>query len=346
MTPAALSVPATMRAPRFLGGGRIDFVEKPVPTPGPGQLLVRAQANALCGSERGQFRSGAAITPGHEAAGVVALAGLGTSAPIGTPGVIYLMDYCGQCRSCRLGLTNQCLNKRGDIGFNRDGGYGPYVLVPESIFFPIDVDLDLVDATLLLDVMSTSSHAIARALRVRPDVESVAIAGAGPVGLGLLTMAKLILGERVPVAVSDISPWRLRLAERLGGLAVDARELSMADGLRKHGLAAVDAAFDASGKGAARRSSLDALGKRGVLVCVGHGEGLDLAVSPDLIAPERAALGSEYFCFDELSANLERLRAHRDYLGQIITHRFGPADIQPAFELFFGGETGKVVIVQ
>jgi threonine 3-dehydrogenase len=63
-------------------------------------------------------------------------AGPETGTAVGTRGVIYLMDFCGECRSCALGFTNQCTNKRGDVGFNRDDGYGPYVLIDENIFFP------------------------------------------------------------------------------------------------------------------------------------------------------------------------------------------------------------------
>jgi threonine 3-dehydrogenase len=116
------TVPDEMIVPRFLGAGEIDFVEKRVPEPGAGQLLIRVKANAVCGPERGQFFAGSEVTPGHEAAGVVAQAGPETRTRVGTPGVIYLMDFCGECRSCELGFTNQCLSKRGDVGFNKDGG--------------------------------------------------------------------------------------------------------------------------------------------------------------------------------------------------------------------------------
>lgn len=81
-------------------------------------------------------------------------------------------------------------------------------------------------------------------------------------------------------------------------------------------------------------------------LCVGHGETVRLNVSQDLIAPERAVLGSEYFAYDELEGNLHLLRANRPYLRQIITHRFELAHLADAFELFFGGATGKVVIEQ
>ena len=174
-------------------GMAIEAVERPAP--GPGQVLVRVRANALCSSEKGQFFGGSEVTPGHEAAGVVAQAGPETHTAVGTLGVIYLMDYCGECRSCALGFTNQCLNKRGDVGFNRDGGYGPYVLVNENIFFPTAEDIPPEDATMLLDVMGTTRHAIERGLRLREDVRSLAIAGAGPVGQGALAMAKILLGR-------------------------------------------------------------------------------------------------------------------------------------------------------
>lgn len=343
---AEYSLTATMIAPQFLGEGKISVTEKPVPRPGPGQLLLQVRANALCGSERGQFYDGAPITPGHEAAGVVAAVGPGTHTPVGTPGVVFLMDFCGECRNCRLGLTNQCLAKRADMGFNQDGGYGPYELVHENIFFPIDGDIPLTDATLLLDIMGTNGHAIGRARLVHPDPQSMVVTGAGPIGLGMAAMAKIMFGTDFPVAIADVVPWRLRLAETLGALPIDLNRQALAEGLQRHGLAAADLAMDTSGRQAARQACLGMLAKRGVLVCIGHGEGLTLNVSPDLIANERAVLGSEYFRFDELPANLALLRTQREYLNQIITHRFGVDEIEVAFRTFFGGETGKVVIEQ
>src|SRR5215216_3742998 len=172
-------IPAAMQVPVFAGGGTIVFREKPVPEPGAGQLLIHVKANALCGSERSQFYNGTETTPGHETAGVVVARGADTKTPVGTPGVIFLMDFCGTCRSCKLGFTQQCLAKRADMGFNRDGGYGPYELIHENIFFPVDAGIPLTEATLLLDVMGTSGHALQRAKLIRPDIESVIVAGAG-----------------------------------------------------------------------------------------------------------------------------------------------------------------------
>ena len=335
---------AIQRVPAFLGDGRIGWRERPVPDPADGQLLVRVRANALCGTDRGQLLAGAEVTPGHELAGEVVATGPETTTSVGARGVVYLMDFCGTCRACRDGATNQCADKRGDVGFTRDGGYGQFVLIHEGQFFPIGDQVGFAEATLLLDVMGTSSHALGRARLLRPDVRMLLVAGAGPVGLGVVAMARLLIGGPPSVVVTDVSPFRLRLAERLGATPVDLRERTLAEALGEQWRA--DVAIDTSGRSAARRDLLDALDRRGVLVCVGHGEGLTVDVSRDLIVPERAVLGSEYFRYDCLATNLELLRHNGDVLASIITHRFGIEELETAYRTFIAGETGKVVVEQ
>lgn len=284
--------------------------------------------------------------PGHEAVGTVVAAGSNTRTAIGSAGAVFLMDFCGECRSCRLGFTNQCLQKRGDMGFNRDGGYGQYELIHESIFFPVPEEFSASEATLLLDIMGTGGHAIERCQLMRPDIESLLVLGAGPIGLGVLAMAKIIFGKQLKVFVTDLVPYRLKLAEELGGFPINVSKTTILAGLKACGVEAADMAVDTTGKQAAREEGHRALAQRGSLICVGHGEGISLRISPDIIAPERSVVGSEYFRYDELPANLRRLKQHRSYLNQIITHRFGVNEIQKSFELFFGGETGKVIIEQ
>jgi threonine 3-dehydrogenase len=330
------------RTPRFLGEGRISFAEREFPEPAAGQLLVRVAANAICGTDRHQYDAGSDVTPGHEAAGSVVAAGPDTSVAPGTRGVIFLMDFCGSCRSCRIGATNQCLQKRADMGFTHDGGYGPCELIHENIFFAIPDELALADATLLLDVMGTSRHAVERLQLVREDIESVLIAGAGPIGLGSAIMVKLLLGEDVAVYISDVADFRLELARSLG--AVPIRAESLAKQVSVGAFDPVDAAIDCSGRAQARQTCVDALAQRGALACVGHGETIFLDVSRQLIAPERAVLGSEYFRFDSLAPNLELLLAHRERITQVITHRFPIEELDVAFATFLGGQTGKVIV--
>jgi threonine dehydrogenase-like Zn-dependent dehydrogenase len=326
--------------PRFHGDGVITYEQHTYRDPGPDELLIKIGANAICGTDRNEYFRGSPIVPGHEAAGVVAAGGEGTTVPVGTHGAIYLMDFCGTCRSCRIGATNQCTAKRADVGQTSDGGYGPWALVHESNFFPIGDDLPLTTATMLLDVMGTSSHALRRAELVRPDIESIYIAGAGPIGLGLLVMSKIRYGSDFPVFVSDISPWRREFAATFGATALDGSDE------RSVRQACPDMAFDSTGKQAARRLALTALGQRGSLVCVGHGEELTLNVSADLIAPERGVLGSEYFRYDEMADNLRLLTAHQALVSRVITHVLPVEELSEAFRLFLSGDTGKVVVSQ
>jgi threonine dehydrogenase-like Zn-dependent dehydrogenase len=125
----------TALAPRFLGQGQIEFVERAVPEPRPGQLLLRVRANAICGSDRTQYFNGSEVVPGHKAVGTVVAAGADTSVRVGTTGAVYLMDFCAKCRSCVLGQINQCLAKRADMGFTQDGGFGLFALVDDYSTF-------------------------------------------------------------------------------------------------------------------------------------------------------------------------------------------------------------------
>lgn len=335
-----------MTVPHFVGGGKIQTIEKPVPEPGPGQLLIQVHANALCGSERGQYWNGTEVTPGHEAAGTVVAAGPGTTTPVGTSGGIFLMDFCGECRNCRSGYTNQCLAKRGDMGFNRDGGYGAYELIHESIFFPTE-GLSATEATLLLDVMGTGGHAIKRAKRAHDEIRTILIPGAGPVGLGILAMARLMLGPDVKIAISDIVPYRLEMAERLGGLPILTTDTTLESGLKAHGIDQLDVAIDAAGREEVRDECMALLAHRGVMVAVAHGGGLTIkSLYGDFTFREMTLIGSEYFAYHELEENYRLLKENREYLGQIVTHRMPVDRIQEAFELFWKGETGKVVIEQ
>lgn len=336
------SLPSTLIAPRFPGGQQIEFLERPTPEPGPGEVLIRVAANVLCGSDGYAYRDGCPVTPGHEVTGEIVAVGPGGSVQPGANGVVFLMQYCGACRSCGVSATNQCLSKRGDIGFNRDGGYQPYIVVGENTFY--QTDLRGRDATLLLDVMGTGGHAISRAQLVHKDMENAVIIGAGPVGLAVLCMLKIRMGADFPVAISDVTPYRLKLAEQLGGVPINVSEGPLLAGLQKAGFGWMDAAFDSAGRTEAREEAMQVLAPRGVMVLVGHGGSIAIDASFGLIIPERAVLGSEYFRFDEFAANYDALQQHRSYLNQIITHVYPQDGLREAFRLFFSGQSGKIAI--
>jgi threonine 3-dehydrogenase len=157
-------------------------------------------------------------------------------------------------------------------------------------------------------------------------------------------MAKLLLGEDIPIYSYDVVEYQLKLAETRDGKPISAAEgRTLEEGLRYHGVSEVDLAIDTSGRQAACEAGLHSLAQRGALILVGHGEELRrrLNVSADMIAPERAVLVSEYFTFAQMAANQELLQSNQTYLSQIITHRFGTEAIQEAFELFLEDKPAK-----
>ncbi|RYG67459.1 alcohol dehydrogenase, partial [bacterium] len=154
-------------------------------------------------------------------------------------------------------------------------------------------------------------------------------------------------GDDVKVVISDVVPYRLKMAADMGGLPVLSSEMSLADGLKHHGIDAPDVSIDCAGKAVVRDECMSLLAHRGVMVSVAHGEGLNInSLYQDFVYREMTLIGSEYFSYHELAENYEILKENRAYMNQIITHRMGVGEIQHAFELFFAGETGKVIIEQ
>ena len=134
----------------------------------------------------------------------------------------------------------------------------------------------------------------------------------------------------------------------MGGLPVLATEMSLAEGLRHHGLDAPDVAIDSAGQEQPCATNAWRCWRiAACMVSVAHGEGLTIKdLYRDFVFREMTLIGSEYFAYNELERNLTLLQANRAYLNQIITHRLGVDEIQHAFELFFAGQTGKVIIEQ
>ncbi|CCJ91289.1 Alcohol dehydrogenase [Cronobacter turicensis 564] len=110
---------ATYKAMQVTAPGQLELVERPVPTPGPGEVLIRVEACGICGADAGVIEGmEKGVTyprvPGHEVVGTIAA--IGEAAPgylrVGQRvGVGRLGGHCNECASCRQGLFNLCLNQ-------------------------------------------------------------------------------------------------------------------------------------------------------------------------------------------------------------------------------------------
>jgi threonine 3-dehydrogenase len=331
-----------MRAARFAGGGRVEILDLPVPEPGPGEVLVRVEMCALCGTDRDLLERGAPVTPGHETAGEVVETGPGVDAPgPGTRGVVYLVGFCGACSACRRGWTNICLDRRRMYGFDAPGGFAEYQVVRADCFLPVDPLVPHVQAAALLDLLGTAGHALRRA--GPPTPQRVLVLGCGPIGLGTLAMAGALgVPERFG---TDLAGHRLELVERLGAVPVDAAATDPVASLRAAAPDGFDVVVEAAGRTETQRQALELAGPGGRVLIVAHNPlPLELRTSADLIRREVALVGSEYFPIAELAANQALLLEGLVDPGPLLTHRFPLEELQAACDAFWSGHTGKVMV--
>jgi propanol-preferring alcohol dehydrogenase len=213
-----------MRAFRLTEWGKPpQVVDVPVPSPGPGQALVRVAGCGLCHSDITLPQLPATVgerlgwrvpfTLGHEVTGWVVGDGVPGFAD-GDPVALVSPTSCGQCWHCQRGLDSSCPNGRAGRGYGRDGGLAEYVLVDSTRFLIPLGALDPVTSGPLTDAGATSYHAVRRILpRLHPG-GLVAVIGVG--GLGSFAVQFLRLLTACRILAVDTNPSRLTAAASLG----------------------------------------------------------------------------------------------------------------------------------
>lgn len=205
-----------MKAAILYGGGDLRHETVPDPAPGADEAVVQVHACSICGSDLHAFhgkhpRLTFPRILGHEFAGEIVAVGPGVKRFRVGERVCCDIDFpCGACGPCREGRSNIC-EKLKTMGFDRDGAYAEYAVVPEFNLYalPDNVSFDQASA---VQVLGISYHAVAH--RVKPQAgEKIAVIGAGPVGLGAALIAQLLGAE---VTITDILDYRLAKAQELG----------------------------------------------------------------------------------------------------------------------------------
>lgn len=180
----------------------VNLVERQIPSPDDGELLVTVEASGLCGTDlhiaAGEYPTAkGGVVLGHEYAGVVAGIGLGVSRwAVGDRVVIDPNIPCRQCRACHRGETHLCTDP-GALGVTRDGGLSTSSIVPVAQAYRIPDGLSTLGAS-LTEPLACALHAVDRA-ELRPGDTAVVI-GAGPIGLLCTSLLRAAGATRVLVS--------------------------------------------------------------------------------------------------------------------------------------------------
>jgi len=232
---ASATIPSTMRAAVLFGPGDFRIVDKPVPTPGEGEVLVKVAMCGTCGTDLkiqahpfpGQPPYGE-FTPGHEWTGTVVALGPGVDEfAVGDRVAIEAHKGCGRCDNCVVGKYTACLNNGNRAkghrasGFTADGGFAEYAVHHINALYKMPENVTWEDAV-LVTTAGTGLYGLDVAGGFIAG-ESVVVIGPGPVGLMTVQVAKA-LGAGQVILVGT-RPARLELGQRLGAdHIINARE--------------------------------------------------------------------------------------------------------------------------
>lgn len=346
------SAPArTMRAlAKVRPGPGVELVQRPVPSPGPGEVLLKMEAASICGTDIHLFEwdpwAAEIMKPptvlGHELAGHVVTMGSGVTRVkegdlVGVES--HIVDWT--CAQCRAGQMHLCRNLRV-FGAHVDGGFAEYVVVPQANAIESNGLEPAVVA--LQEPMGNAVHAAF----VEPiEGRSVAVTGCGPIGLMSVAIAKASGASWV--VATDVEPYRLEIARRMGAdLALDAREPDTVQRVEEATNGdGVDVVLEMSGSRQALDQALEFVTRGGRISLLGiFASPVEVHLS-DLVIQKGLRLYGVYGrrIYETWERTQSLLRSGAVDPTPLITHRFDLADWQQAFDLVASRHAGKVVLL-
>ncbi len=311
--------------------------ERPEPTPGPGEVLVRTKAVTLCASDVHMFAEGnvggvswdGPFVPGHEAAGVVEDAN-GTDLAAGTPVVLDPAVACHECDMCAEGLFHLCRNLKFCDLPPVDGAMRELIAWPADRVFRVPESVDLVEAP-VIEPLCVALHAVE--LASRPAGAVVAVVGCGAIGLFTLRMARLRGAKRI--FATDPIRERLELARELG--ADDTMQVGVQDPgaeiLKATDGRGVDIVFEAAGPQEALDQCLEVVRPAGEVVIIGIPSADEYRIRASSLRRRELAVRFVRRQNENYPEAIELVRQGAIRLGPLLTHRFPVERAQEAFLL-------------
>ena len=320
----------------------------PVPEVGPNDVKIKIRKTAICGTdvhiyqwnEWAQHTIPIGLTAGHEFVGEVAEVGAGVQG-------FHVGDLvsgeghitCGKCRNCLEGHKENCKDAKG-VGVNRNGAFAEYLVIPASNVWPCNPSIPE-ELYSIFDPLGNATHT---ALSYDVLGEDVLITGAGPIGMMAAAIAKFA-GAR-HVVITDMNPYRLELARKLGATkTVNLKEENLTDVMKKIGMTeGFDIGMEMSGSQAGLSDMIHNMKHGGKIALLGL-QRQDAQVDLETIIFNGLNMRGIYGrkVWDTWYKMSTMIQAGLD-ISDVITHRFDIRDYEKGFQAMISGQSGKVIL--
>ena len=320
----------------------------PKPEIGINDVLIKVDRTGICGTDLHIYNWDAwaqktipvPLVVGHEFVGEIVA--VGSNVVDFHQGEIVSGEghvVCGRCRNCLAGRRHLCADTKG-IGVNRPGAFAEYIALPMTNVWHHSEGISR-DVASIFDPFGNAVHT---ALSFELLGEDVLITGAGPIGAMAAAVARHA-GARY-VVVTDVNPFRLELAQKLGAtLSVDVRTQRIADAQKKLGMReGFDVGLEMSGNATAFREMLAKMAHGGKIAMLGIPEG-DMAIDWNTVIFNMLTIKGIYGreMYETWYKMTVMLQSGLD-ISPVITHRLHYTEFEKGFAAMKSGESGKVIL--
>jgi threonine 3-dehydrogenase len=318
------------------------------PTIGINDVLVRVDKTGICGTDVhiynwdswAQKTIPVPMVVGHEFVGEIVE--VGANVVDFQPGDIVSGEghvVCGRCRNCMAGRRHLCKATKG-VGVNRAGAFAEYIALPMTNIWHHAPGIDP-EVAAIFDPLGNAVHT---ALSFDVLGEDVLITGAGPIGMMAAAVVRHA-GAR-HVVVTDVNPFRLELAARLGATrVVDVRSEKLADVQRELGMSeGFDVGLEMSGNPSAFRDMLTNMCHGGKIAMLGIPE-QEMSIDWNDVVFNMITIKGIYGreMYETWYKMTVMIQSGLD-IAPVITHRLPFTEFEQGFAAMRSGQSGKVVL--
>ena len=330
-----------MKALVYQGPGKKTLEERPKPdVAAPTDAIVKILKTTICGTDLHILKGDVPTCApgrilGHEGVGVVDSVGAAVTAfKVGDRVVVSCISSCGKCDYCRRGMYSHCVNGGWILGNKIDGTQAEYVRTPfaDTSLYHVPSGANEDALVMLSDILPTGLECGVLNGKVEPG-STVAIVGAGPIGLAALLTAQFY--SPASIIMIDLDENRLQMSSRLGATSV----INNSDGkavekvMQVTGGRGVDTAIEAVGVPASFLTCEDIVAPGGVIANIGvHGVKADLHL--ERLWDRNIAITTRLVDTVTTPMLLKTVQSRRIDPQQLITHRFKFDKILDAYDTF------------